>query len=60
MHEISVSIIILPNKDDPLTRSRVKKAAKEEQFDPQTVAAVEAKLRALGVDSALSSGADAT
>jgi meiotically up-regulated gene 157 (Mug157) protein len=34
-----------------LTRHRFKKAKKEETFDPQLVAAVEAKLRALDVDS---------
>lgn len=40
---------------DKCTRSPIKKLKKEEQFDPQVVAAVEAKLRALGVgdDSSL-------
>jgi hypothetical protein len=33
-----------------LTTSRMKKVKKAEQFDPELVAAVEAKLRALGVD----------
>jgi hypothetical protein len=35
---------------DQCTRSPVKKPSKEETFDPAVVAAVEAKLRALGVD----------
>ncbi|OAL45288.1 hypothetical protein IQ07DRAFT_221791 [Pyrenochaeta sp. DS3sAY3a] len=35
---------------DQCSRSPVKKLKKEEQFDPRIVAAVEAKLRALGVD----------
>jgi hypothetical protein len=40
-----------------LTNCRIKKAKKEESFDPQLVAAVEAKLRALDVESdALTSG----
>lgn len=42
-------------------RRSVKKLKKEEQFDPQIVAAVEAKLRSLGVDDdSLSSGLEAT
>jgi hypothetical protein len=35
----------------PLTTHRVKKVKKEEKFDPELVAAVEAKLRELGVES---------
>jgi hypothetical protein len=35
----------------PLTIHRVKKVKKEETFDPELVAAVEAKLRALDVES---------
>jgi hypothetical protein len=39
---------------------RIKKTRKEETFDPQLVAAVEAKLKALDVDSdALTSGVEA-
>ena len=34
----------------PLTKHSVKKPKQEESFDPAVVAAVEAKLRALGVD----------
>jgi hypothetical protein len=34
-----------------LTTFRIKKARKEEKFDPKLVAAVEAKLRALDVES---------
>tara|TARA_R110002003_G_scaffold3133_4_gene24830 strand:- start:8213 stop:8380 length:168 start_codon:yes stop_codon:yes gene_type:complete len=34
-----------------LTISRIKKPRKEEKFDPKLVAAVEAKLRALDVES---------
>ncbi|KAF1924258.1 uncharacterized protein M421DRAFT_424898 [Didymella exigua CBS 183.55] len=36
---------------DHCTRSPIKKLRQEESFDPAVVAAVEAKLRALGVDS---------
>ncbi|KAF3033320.1 hypothetical protein E8E12_002967 [Didymella heteroderae] len=36
---------------DQCTRSPTKKRSQEESFDPAVVAAVEAKLRALGVDS---------
>ncbi|KAH7089278.1 hypothetical protein FB567DRAFT_329213 [Paraphoma chrysanthemicola] len=36
---------------DKCTRSPIKKARKEEKFDPKLVAAVEAKLRALDVES---------
>jgi hypothetical protein len=40
-----------------LTCDRAKKTKKEESFDPELVAAVEAKLRALDVDSdAIGSG----
>jgi hypothetical protein len=43
-----------------LTAGRIKKARKEESFDPQLVAAVEAKLKALDVDTdALTSGVEA-
>ena len=35
-----------------LITRRIKKPRSEESFDPAVVAAVEAKLRALGVDSA--------
>ncbi|KNG51734.1 hypothetical protein TW65_01131 [Stemphylium lycopersici] len=45
---------------DQCTRSPVKKPEKKEQFDAQVVAAVEAKLRAMGVDDELSSAAEAT
>ncbi|KAH7350334.1 hypothetical protein BKA66DRAFT_476362 [Pyrenochaeta sp. MPI-SDFR-AT-0127] len=46
---------------DKCTRSPVKKAKKQEQFDPQIIAAVEAKLRALGVDDdTTTSGPEAT
>lgn len=41
-----------------LTRCRVKKPKTGEQFDAQVVAAVEAKLRAMGVDDEVSSGAE--
>jgi hypothetical protein len=48
---------MLYNRIPPLTNCRIKKAKKEESFDPQLVAAVEAKLRALDVESdALTSG----
>ena len=43
-----------------LTRCSVKKLEKKEQFDAQVVAAVEAKLRAMGVDDEPSSAAEAT
>jgi hypothetical protein len=43
----SILNLILHHK---LTLYRVKKLKKDEQFDPRIVAAVEAKLRALGVD----------
>ncbi|EUC27971.1 hypothetical protein COCCADRAFT_110344 [Bipolaris zeicola 26-R-13] len=46
---------------DQCTRSPVKKPNKSDQFDAQVVAAVEAKLRAMGVDDeGLSSAAEAT
>jgi hypothetical protein len=35
----------------PLTNYRIKKVKKEETFDPELVAAVEAKLRELDVES---------
>ncbi|EOA87116.1 hypothetical protein ACJQWK_09055 [Exserohilum turcicum] len=43
---------------DQCTRSPVKKPKTGEQFDAQVVAAVEAKLRAMGVDDEVSSGAE--
>ncbi|KAF1846851.1 uncharacterized protein K460DRAFT_367605 [Cucurbitaria berberidis CBS 394.84] len=44
---------------DKCTRTPIKKAKKEEQFDPHIVAAVEAKLRALGVDDPAAPGPEA-
>jgi hypothetical protein len=50
-------LCMLNNRMPPLTNCRMKKAKKEESFDPHLVAAVEAKLRALDVESdALTSG----
>jgi hypothetical protein len=50
-------LCMLHNRMSSLTNCRIKKAKKEESFDPQLVAAVEAKLRALDVESdALTSG----
>ena len=47
--------------DHLLTRTcSVKKPKKTEQFDAQVVAAVEAKLRAFGIDDGPSSAAEAT
>jgi hypothetical protein len=39
------------NRMSPLTNYRIKKAQKDEIFDPELVAAVEAKLKALDVES---------
>ena len=53
LHNVSVALL--------LTSCRLKKIKKEDHFDPQLVAAVEAKLRALGVDDDSSSvGINAT
>lgn len=44
-----------------LTEHSVRKVKKQEHFDPQIIAAVEAKLRALGVDDdTTTSGPEAT
>lgn len=49
-HGLRKSLDMVSQKSIRLIIHRVRKAKKEEQFDPQVVAAVEAKLRALGVE----------
>jgi hypothetical protein len=60
MHPTTVSIMESYTVGLSLTCDRAKKTKKEESFDPELVAAVEAKLRALDVDSdAVGSGLEA-
>lgn len=60
VYQVTVSCLYPFSYSLLLTRCSVKKPEKKEQFDAQVVAAVEAKLRAMGVDDELSSAAEAT
>jgi hypothetical protein len=61
VHEITVSIDLeRTHRQALLTHDSVRKPEKEEQFDSQVVAAVEAKLRAMDVDDSPASAAEAT